>query len=121
MSEMEHTADHLVLIGRGRLMADTSMARFIESSGPGYVRIRSPHTATLVPLLRSAGARLVDRTGGELEIYDLDCTTISDLASDAGVRLTEISPQHVSLEQAFMRLTEDAVEYRGDTRPAATR
>ncbi|WP_430788934.1 ABC transporter ATP-binding protein [Actinoplanes sp. G11-F43] len=112
MSEMQDTADHLLVVGRGRLIADTPMADFIRANGRDRVRVRSPHTASLVPLLRAAGAVVDPLDDGALAVTGVDSDRIGDLAADAGVRLHELSPQRASLEDAFLELTRDAVQYR---------
>lgn len=112
MSEMQDTADHLVVIGQGRLIADTTMADLIRASGHDQVRVRTPRPAELISLLHKAGA-VVDRLDdGALAVTGLHCDRIGDLAADAGVRLHELSPRRASLESAFMDLTRDAVRYR---------
>ncbi|WP_435240486.1 ABC transporter ATP-binding protein [Streptomyces cucumeris] len=131
MSEMQDTADHLIVIGRGRLAADSSMADFLARSSHNGVVVRSPHTARLVPVLRGDGATvdaLVDRDrAGEqdraedppLIVKGLDARRIGELAGQNGLWLHELAPQRVSLQEAFMELTADAVEYRVGQRRTA--
>ncbi|GGM10172.1 ABC transporter ATP-binding protein [Streptomyces fumigatiscleroticus] len=111
MSEMALTADHLVVIGQGRLLADTSMADFIRQNSRSYVRIRSPHREQLLDLLRGAGITAVETTGGVLEVDGGAPEQIGELAARHGIVLHELSPQQASLEEAFMRLTAESVEY----------
>ena len=112
MSEMQDTADHLLVVGRGRLIADTPMTDFIRANNSDRVRVRSPHATALVPLLQAAGAVVTRLDDGALSVTGIDCDRIGDLAADAGARLHELSPQRASLETAFLELTRDTVQYR---------
>ena len=111
MSEMEATADHLVVIGRGRLVADCSVQEFIDNNSELSIRVKTPELAKLNAVLADKGA--VVRQDGEeaLLVTRLGMTEIGDLAFDNGIRVHELSPIQASLEQAFMELTKDAVEY----------
>ncbi|MEW2401420.1 ATP-binding cassette domain-containing protein [Streptomyces sp. NPDC046862] len=111
MSEMALTADHLVVIGQGRLLADTSMADFIQRNSRSYVRIRTPQRERLLDVLYGAGITAVEAEGGALEVDDGKPEQIGELASQYQVVLHELSPQQASLEEAFMRLTAESVEY----------
>jgi ABC-2 type transport system ATP-binding protein len=114
MSEMEHTADHVLVIGRGRLIADCSMAEFIASSSGLSVRVRTPQPDALARAVELAGgtsAGAPDGEPGELEVSGLTEERIGDIAFAHGVRLHHLSPSRASLEQAFMELTADSVEY----------
>jgi ABC-2 type transport system ATP-binding protein len=121
MSEMALTADHLVVIGQGRLLADTSMADFIRRNSRSYVRIRSPQREQLLDVLYGAGIGVVQTDGGTLEVDDGKPEHIGELAAQHRIVLHELSPQQASLEEAFMRLTAESVEYHAhsDTPPAA--
>ena len=121
MSEMEGTADHVIVIGQGRLISDLPIDEFIRGSAQNYVLVRSPQATDLVPLLRQAGATVQPRPDGGLAVYGLDCEGIGDLAGDAGLRLHELSPQLASLEAAFMELTDGSVEYRAASTSGAPR
>jgi ABC-2 type transport system ATP-binding protein len=114
MSEVEDTVDHVIVIGRGRLIADAPISDFIRGSAQNHVRVRSPHATDLVPLLRHAGGTVEPGSDGTLAVHGMACARIGDIAADAGLRLHELSPQHASLEAAFMELTNDAVEYRAN-------
>ncbi|KOU59700.1 multidrug ABC transporter ATP-binding protein [Streptomyces sp. MMG1533] len=120
MSEMALTADHLVVIGQGRLLADTSMADFIAQNSRSYVRIRSPHRERLLDVLHSAGITVVQTGNGTLEVDGCKPEYIGELAAQYQIVLHELSPQQASLEEAFMQLTAESVEYHAhaDT-PAA--
>ncbi|GAA4966386.1 ABC transporter ATP-binding protein [Actinoplanes utahensis] len=121
MSEMQDTADHVIVVGQGRLVADTTMAGLIHASGHHWVRVRTPHPAALVPLLRRAGAVVDPLDDGALTVTGLDSDRIGDLAGEAGLRLHELSPHRASLEAAFMDLTRDVVRYRGAETDGAIR
>ncbi|CAL9448898.1 Vitamin B12 import ATP-binding protein BtuD [Streptomyces sp. enrichment culture] len=111
MSEMALTADHLVVIGQGRLLADTSMADFISQNSRSYVRIRSPQRERLLDVLHGAGITAVETAGGAFEVDGEKPERIGELAAQHLVVLHELSPQQASLEEAFMRLTAESVEY----------
>ncbi len=111
MSEMALTADHLVVIGQGRLLADTSMADFIARNSRSYVRIRSPHRERLLDVLHSAGITAVQAGDGALEVDGWKPESIGELAAQHQIVLHELSPQQASLEEAFMQLTAESVEY----------
>ncbi|MER5431146.1 ABC transporter ATP-binding protein [Streptomyces sp. NPDC002588] len=111
MSEMALTADHLVVIGQGRLLADTSMADFIARNSRAYVRIRTPQRERLLDVLRAAGVTVVESGSGVLEVDGGKSEQIGELAAQHGIVLHELSPQQASLEEAFMQLTAESVEY----------
>ncbi|MFF4753507.1 ABC transporter ATP-binding protein [Streptomyces sp. NPDC002514] len=111
MSEMALTADHLVVIGQGRLLADTSMAGFIRENSRSYVRIRTPQRERLLDVLHQDGITVVQTGGGALEAEGGKAERIGELAARHGVVLHELSPQQASLEEAFMQLTAESVEY----------
>ncbi|MDO0925680.1 ATP-binding cassette domain-containing protein [Streptomyces sp. TG1A-8] len=111
MSEMALTADHLVVIGQGRLLADTSMADFIRQNSRSFVRIRTPQRERLLDVLHEAGITVVETGGGALEAPGGKAERIGELAAGHGVVLHELSPRQASLEEAFMQLTAESVEY----------
>jgi ABC-2 type transport system ATP-binding protein len=113
MSEMALTADQLVVIGRGRLIAQTSIADFVSANTTQWVRVRSPGAADLAQALVLAGGRVEPGEDGTLAVRELDAPTIGDLAAARGIPLHELTPQSASLEEAFMGLTSDSVEFRG--------
>ena len=117
MSEMAITADHLVVIGRGRLIAETSVQDFIASSSEQFVRVRTPDPTTLAEVLTRAGAAVVRHDDGALDVRGLDAAQVGEAAAAAGVVLHELSPQSASLEEAFMELTRDSVEFHGEADP----
>jgi ABC-2 type transport system ATP-binding protein len=111
MSEMALTAQHLIVIGRGKLIADTSVEEFIESSSQRSVLVRSPSVAALTERLVGAGATVKAADDGALEVVGLDAAAVGELALAGGIALHELTPQRASLEEAFMELTRDSVEY----------
>ena len=112
MSEMALTADHLVVIGQGRLLANVSMNDFIDQNSHGFVRIRTPQPEALADALTGAGLVAEPTGDGGFEVRDGDPAVIGDLARDRGIALHELSPQRASLEEAFLQMTADSVEYR---------
>jgi ABC-2 type transport system ATP-binding protein len=120
ISEMALTADRLVVIGRGRLIAETSVADFVTRSGPGAVKLVTPDLASFRGALTAAGARVGDGDGGSLTIEGLSASQIGDVAQRQGLRVHELAPIAASLEDAFMEMTQDEVEYRPSTLAGAT-
>ncbi|MER7106655.1 ABC transporter ATP-binding protein [Streptomyces sp. NPDC000229] len=117
MSEMALTADHLIVIGQGRLLADTSMADFIHQNSRSYVRLRSPQREQVRDALHDAGLTAVEAVDGTLEVDGATTEQVGELASRHGITLHELSAQRASLEEAFMQMTAAAVEYHAH--PAA--
>jgi ABC-2 type transport system ATP-binding protein len=114
MSEMALTADHLIVIGRGRLIADQPMAEFLAQSSRASVRVRTPTPEPLTAALVEAGARIQKGPDGAMVVNGLAAPAIGDLAAGLGVALHELAPQAASLEEAFMELTHDSVEFRAE-------
>ncbi|MDX3659025.1 ATP-binding cassette domain-containing protein [Streptomyces sp. ID05-26A] len=114
MSEMALTADHLVVVGRGKLVADVPMAELITSIDRG-VHVRSSRTGELVEVLSGDGVRISSVTGDVLEVVGLSTEDIAARASLAGIPLFELTPRQASLEEAYAELTRDVVEYQGTT------
>jgi ABC-2 type transport system ATP-binding protein len=112
MSEMESTADHLLVIGRGKLIADCTVDEFIAANSQQTVRVRTPELDQLAKLVASAGGTVRENGGGVLVISGLDVGAVGDLAYENSIRLHELSQLHASLEQAFMELTASSVEFR---------
>ncbi|WP_256104111.1 ABC transporter ATP-binding protein [Streptomyces sp. ODS05-4] len=117
MSEMALTAEHLIVIGRGQLMADMSVKDFISANSADFARVRTPETEPaqrekLLSVLAEAGGQVLSEPDGALRVTGLPLPRISDLAHGADVRLWELSPHQASLEEAYMRLTQGAVDYR---------
>ncbi|TFV91463.1 ABC transporter ATP-binding protein [Blastococcus sp. CT_GayMR16] len=110
MSEMALTADHLVVIGRGTVLADCSMSEFIADHAASYVRVQSPQRGEVADLLRRQGLD-VDVHDEELRVQGLDAAAIGELVGTSGLLLHELTLVRSSLEDAFMTLTADSVEY----------
>jgi ABC-2 type transport system ATP-binding protein len=115
MSEMALTATNLVVIGRGSLIADTTVQDFIDSNTEATVLVRSPDAGRLTGLLMAAGASVTTRDDGGLLVTRSTPAHIGDIAHSAGIALHELSPQQASLEDVFMELTSDAVDFHGST------
>ncbi len=112
MSELALTADHLIVIGRGRLVADTDLAGFIRRSALNDVLVRSPDSGRLAGLLAARGAGVVAEPDGALAVTGLTAPDISQLAATHGIAVYELAQRQASLEEAYMKLTDNAVEYR---------
>jgi len=117
MSEMEHTADHLIVIGRGRLLADCTMEEFIARSSGQTVRVSTPRAELLAKAVAEAGGTIIPGGGDTLTVSGLIAAQVGDLAFEHGVRLHELTVVRASLEAAFMELTADSVEYRAEGQP----
>jgi ABC-2 type transport system ATP-binding protein len=113
MSEMALTAQHLLVIGRGRILADTGIDEFLDQHSAELVLVRAGEQDRLARVLRQAGARL-DTDGDGLLVERLTATEIGKLAAAEGIALSELTPRRDSLEDVFMALTGDAVEYGGN-------
>jgi ABC-2 type transport system ATP-binding protein len=112
MSEMENTADHLLVIGRGKLIADCTVDEFIASNSQLRVRVRTPQPDQLAKLVATAGGTAHEPGDGSIVISGLEPSQVGDLAYENSVRLHELAPLQASLEQAFMELTASSVEFR---------
>ncbi|HET6859890.1 MAG TPA: ATP-binding cassette domain-containing protein [Streptomyces sp.] len=123
MSEMELTADHLIVIGRGRLLADTTMRDFIESNSRAHVRLRSPESEKLRALLEAQGARVRVAARGGLRVEGLGPETVGDLARAHGLAIHELTCARSSLEEVYTALSGASAEYRsaGHARAEAVR
>jgi len=113
MAEMALTADRLVVVGRGKLIADTSVADFIHRASSGQILVRSADQPRLRTALIAAGATVTDEPDGSLLIEGLESPLVGRVAADSQVILHELTPQRASLEQAFMELTADSLDYQG--------
>jgi ABC-2 type transport system ATP-binding protein len=112
MSELEDTADHLVVVGRGTVIADTSMAELIARASGGRVTLRSTAPAQAMAVLQRAGAAVAATGPGQLIVTGLTAEAIVMLMTDDAVPFSEVSAHRASLEQAYLDLTRDASEYR---------
>jgi ABC-2 type transport system ATP-binding protein len=114
MSEMALTADHLVVIGRGRLIADLPLAEVLARTPERAVLVRTPTPPELIARLTGTGTTVRAGAGGELLVTGVDGAEIGRIAAAAGIVLAELSPQRASLEDVFMELTGDSVEYASE-------
>jgi ABC-2 type transport system ATP-binding protein len=115
MAEMALTADRLVVIGRGRLIADTTIEEFTRQASGGRVMVRAEDPARLRAALVATGASVTDEPDGTLLVSGLEPAQVGRIAHDADAVLHELTPQRASLEQAFMELTADSVDFHGRT------
>ncbi len=111
MTEMAQTADNVIVIGRGSLIAQSTMAEFIERNSEQTVLVRTPDADVLRGLLAEAGGRVSIDEQGALLVQHLKASRIGDLAAGAGLALHELSPLLASLEEAFMETTQDSLDY----------
>ncbi|MGY1741707.1 MULTISPECIES: ABC transporter ATP-binding protein [unclassified Blastococcus] len=122
MSEMAQTADQLLVIGRGRIIAAGPVQEVIDSVSGAAVRVRSPRAGELAELVRGDGISVTSPEPGTLDLRGIDAETVGEVACASGIALHELSPRSATLEEAYMSLTQDAVEYRSDlaaTSPSA--
>ena len=112
MSEMALTADHLIVIGRGRLIADTSVDEFVRRASGSIVRVRSPQATQLRELVLGNGVTVTSEEAGVLEIAGLTAEQIGETAAANAIVLHELTPLQASLEEAFMELTREDVEFK---------
>jgi ABC-2 type transport system ATP-binding protein len=125
MNEMAVTAEHLIVIGRGKVIADCTTKEFIEQSSEKSVLVKSPDAARLREVLVTEGAAVDPDGDGAVNVRHLEAARIGELAAREGLILHELTPQRASLEAAFMELTRDSVEYgqhgpvHGHTAPPA--
>jgi ABC-2 type transport system ATP-binding protein len=112
MNEMALTAQHLIVIGRGRLIADAGVEEFIAGAARNLVRVRSTDPDALAALLRSPDVTVSRAEDGAINVSGLSTDQIGTIAGTAGITLLELTAQQASLEEAFMDLTRDVVEYR---------
>jgi ABC-2 type transport system ATP-binding protein len=113
MSEMELVAEHLLVIGQGRILADTAMDTFIATSSPGVVQVTSPDASTLAALLVGPDVVVASARAGQLDVRGVPADVIGDLAAVHGLRIHGLVTATTSLETAYLELTRDAVEYTG--------
>ena len=112
MSEMSLTADHLIVIGRGRKIADTSTAEFLSAASGSIVRVRSPQGAELRALIVGPDVTVDALEPGYLEVHGMTAAQIGDTAAANGLAIHELTPQQASLEEAFMNLTREDIEFK---------
>jgi ABC-2 type transport system ATP-binding protein len=119
MSEMALTADHLIVIGRGKLIADTSVDDFVARASQKVVVVRSPELERLRTELAVPGVSFADAERGALEVHGLTAEQVGEAAAGAGIALHELTPQQASLEEAFMNLTRDELEFAAEEEAVA--
>jgi ABC-2 type transport system ATP-binding protein len=112
MSEMSLTADHLIVIGRGRKIADTSTAEFLEAASGNVARVRSPESTELARILAGPDVTIETLEPGYLEVHGLTAAQIGDAAAANGLAVHELTPRQASLEEAFMTLTREEIEFK---------
>jgi len=120
MSEMENTADHLIVIGQGRLIADCTVEEFIRNNSQLAVRVRTPQASQLAQLVTGKGGTTRADGDDAIVVSGLAQEQLGDLAFDNGIRLHELAPLQASLEQAFMELTKDSVEFHAAVPTSST-
>jgi ABC-2 type transport system ATP-binding protein len=111
MSEMALTADHLIVVGRGKLIADVSVDEFVARASAKVVLVRSPDVERLRTLLAGPGVTFEGGERGAVEVHGLTAEQIGDTAADHRIAIHELTPQQASLEEAFMQLTRDELEF----------
>jgi ABC-2 type transport system ATP-binding protein len=114
MAELEGTADHLIVIGRGRLLADASVADLLAGMSDGTVSLRTPDTAEVMRVLANAGGVVSSHGAGAITVTGLDATQVGSIAAQHGFRLSELSQRRATLEDAYLRLTRGAAEFVTD-------
>jgi len=115
MSEMALTADHIIVLGRGRIIADAPVADILAGSTRTAVKLRSPRAEQLAQLLQGPQVSISTTEQGLLTVTGLTAEVIGDAAAGAGIPLHELTPVGASLEEAYMELTQDDVEYHAGT------
>ena len=111
MSELEDTADHVVVIGRGRLIADAPVAELVAAASDASVTVRTPDTGAAMRALAGAGAVVTSPDPGVLSVVGLAAEEVAELMAGHRLRLYELTPHRATLEEAYMGLTRDAVEF----------
>jgi len=119
MSEMEHTADRLIIIGRGKLIAQAGIGELLAAGSGNYVRVRSPQAGELAVLLEAGGAAVTRQDNATLTVTGASTDTIGELAKASGLTLAELSAQQASLEDRYMELTRDTADYHSSAAHAA--
>jgi ABC-2 type transport system ATP-binding protein len=112
MSEMAQTADHIIVLGRGRILADAPVQEILDGATQSSVRVRSPQIDALARAIQGADVSITGLESGLVEVNGLSAAQIGEAAAQFGIVLHELSPINASLEQAYLALTQDEVEYR---------
>ncbi len=121
MSELEDTADHLVIVGRGRVIADTPIRDLLAAASGDRVTLRTGAAAAAMTALQAAGAAVTGAEPGTLNVSGLAAARVVTVLSDAGVPFSEVAAHRASLEQAYLELTRDAADYRAQPAPQTAR
>ncbi len=116
MSEMALTAERLIIIGKGKLLADTTTEELVAQSSTNHVRVRSPRLDDLRRELAAAGMQS-DAVDGQLQVHDVTCAQVGDLAFEHGIPIYELFEERASLEAAFMEMTGESTEYQAGLPP----
>ena len=111
MGELEDTADHLIVIGRGRLVADTSVAQLLAKASKDRVEVITPQRSEVMTVLANAGATVTVSSSESVIVEGLPGERVAPLLTDAGLSFSELRRHRASLEEAYMELTRDAVEF----------
>ena len=119
MSEMAQTAERVIVIGRGQIIADTTMTAFIRSASSGRVKVRTPDSTRLTDLLRNDEFDVVFEDDGSIEVRGTTSEQVGVIAASAGIVLHELTPVEASLEEAFMTMTRESVEFHAGDREVA--
>ncbi|MFB7798994.1 ABC transporter ATP-binding protein [Isoptericola sp. NPDC056134] len=114
MSEVALTADHVIVIGRGRILADMPVQQLVDGASRRLVRVRSPQAADLADALRREGGDVAPGDDGAFEVTGLDAARVGELAAAGGAVLHELTPVSSTLEEAYLELTADSVEYQAE-------
>jgi ABC-2 type transport system ATP-binding protein len=114
MSEMAQTADHVVVLGRGRILADAPIGDIIAGATRQLVHVRTPQAQTLIERIAGPDVTVTTTDAGLLEVSGIGAPQIGELAAQAGITLHELTPVGASLEEAYLELTQDDVEYRSE-------
>jgi ABC-type multidrug transport system, ATPase component len=120
ISEVALAADHLVVIGKGRLIADTPVQDFIRSGAQRPVLVRTPRAADLADSLRRTGVSVLPADDGAIRVTGMEAAAIGDLAAAEGIAVHELVTEHASLEEVFMELTRDSVEFHAHSAADST-
>src|SRR5258706_2246198 len=121
MNEIALTADHLVVIGKGRLIADGSVRDFIGRSSTNHVRVVTPDADAFRRLAEAHGASVTQDDADTLSITGLECREVGMIAASGAITLYELSPQQATLEEAFMEMTRGSLEFQGEAHPPESR
>jgi ABC-2 type transport system ATP-binding protein len=118
MSEMAQTAEHVIVVGRGRLIADVPIAELIANASSNAVHVRTPEPASLAAAVELRGAGTASLDNSTLEVTGMTAAEVGQLAHDHGIVLHELTPRRASLEDVFMDMTRDQLEYQASTEEA---